>query len=137
MAKEKVKSESTMNLEENIASMICYIGTFVTGILIFLIEKKNKTVRFHAIQSILVFLPLMIITNILGWIGAPKWSYGGGYGYYGGYGGGFDPGIPALLWASWGLWALTGILWLILVFKSYKGEKLKLPVIGDIAEKHA
>ena len=129
----KGKSDSTMNIEENVASMVCYIGTFVTGIILYLIEKKNKTVRFHAMQSILVFLPLMIITNIIGWIGAPKWSYGGGYFGLGNY----DPGIPALMWLSWGLWALTALLWLVLVFKAYKGEKLKLPIIGDIAEKHA
>jgi len=130
---EKGKSDSTMSMEENVASMVCYIGIFITGIIFFLMEKKNKTVRFHAMQSILVFLPLVIITNILGWIGAPKWSYGGGYWGYGN----FDPGIPALLWVSWGLWALTGILWLILVFKAYQGEKFKLPIIGDIAEKKA
>jgi uncharacterized membrane protein len=127
----KGKAESDMNLEENVASMICYIGTFVTGIIFFLLEKKNKTVRFHALQSILTFLPLIIITNILWWIGTPKWTYGG---YY--YGS-FSPGIPALMWLSYGLWLLTGVLWIILVIKSYQGEKFKLPVIGDIAEKHA
>jgi len=29
------------------------------------------------------------------------------------------------------------VLWLILIIKAYQGEKLKLPVIGDIAEKHS
>jgi len=79
MAKTKAKSESSLDLEENVASMICYIGTFVTGFIFFLIEKKNKTIRFHAMQSIL----------------------------------------------------------LILVLKAYKGEKFKIPFIGDIAEKQA
>ncbi len=126
-------AKTSMNLEENVASMLCYIGAFVTGIIFYLVEKENKTVRFHALQSTLTFLPLMILTNIIWWIGRPKWSYGGGfYGY-----GSFSPGIPALVWVSWGLWALTGLLWLILVFKAYQGEKFKLPIVGDIAEKHA
>lgn len=128
----KAKSDSTMNMDENVASMVCYIGLWVTGLIFYFMEKKNKTVRFHAMQSILTFLPLMIISYALWWIGAPKFT--GGYGYYGW---GWDPGIPALLWISYGLWALTGILWLILVFKSYQGEKFKLPIIGDIAEKKA
>jgi len=133
MAKTKAKSESSLDLEENVASMICYIGTFVTGFIFFLIEKKNKTIRFHAMQSILTFLPLMIITIIVGWVGAPKWSRGGGW-----YGiGHYDPGIPALVWLSWILWVVTAILWLILVLKAYKGEKFKIPFIGDIAEKQA
>ena len=129
MAKAKV----AMGLEENVAGLICYLGLWVTGIIFFLVEKENKTVRFHALQSILTFIPLTILAWILGWIGAPRWTgYGGWFGY-----GSFSPGIPALVWLSWAIWAITGLLWLILMFKAYKGEKFKLPVIGDIAEKHA
>jgi uncharacterized membrane protein len=35
------------------------------------------------------------------------------------------------------IYAIMFILWLILIIKSYQGEKLKLPIIGDIAEKNA
>ena len=122
-----------MNLEENVASALCYVLIWLTGIIFFFMEKENKTVRFHAMQSILTFIPLSILGWILGWIGRPSFGYGS-YGYYG-YS--YSPGIPALLWASWAIWAITGLLWLILVFKAYQGEKFKLPVIGDIAEKHA
>ncbi len=123
------EGKTSMNLEENVASMVCYIGIFVTGLIFFFMEKENKTVRFHAMQSILTFLPLTILNYVLWWIGRPKWNYGGGY-----YGLGFDPGIPALVWLSYLLWVVTGILWLILVIKSYQGEKFKVPFIGDIAE---
>ena len=129
----KTKSDSTMNMEENVASALCYVLTWLTGLIFYFMEKENKTVRFHAMQSILTFIPLTIIAWVLGWIGRPTWSYGGYYG--GGYG--FSPGIPALVWASWGIWALTGILWIILVFNAYQGKKLKLPIIGNIAEKKA
>jgi len=126
-------AKSSMNMEENMASMLCYVLTWVTGLIFYFMEKENKTVRFHAIQSILTFLPLTILGYVFWWIGIPKWSYGGGPWGLGSY----DLGIPALVWASYAIWALTGILWLILVYKAYSGEKLKLPVIGDIAEKKA
>jgi uncharacterized membrane protein len=32
---------------------------------------------------------------------------------------------------------LSAILWLVLLFKAYKGEKFKLPYAGDFAEQHA
>jgi uncharacterized membrane protein len=36
-----------------------------------------------------------------------------------------------------GLLALVGlILWILLMIKAYQGDKFKLPVIGDIAEKN-
>ena len=133
MAKEKAKS--SMGMEENIASMLCYIVVWVTGFIFFFMEKENKTIRFHALQSILTFLPLTVI----GWIfygplgiSYTRYSnpYGGGYGY----------GIPTVS-IFWYIGMLINvvmfILWLILVFKAYKGEKFKLPIIGDIAEKHA
>ncbi|MFO7677891.1 MAG: DUF4870 domain-containing protein [Thermoplasmatota archaeon] len=129
MAKEKTKS--SLNLEENVASALCYVLTWLTGLIFYFIEKENKTIRFHALQSILVFIPIQIIAFILGWIGAPSVSWGYGYSYS------YSPGIPALIWLSWILYVLMFVLWIILIFKAYKGEKFKLPVVGDIAEKHA
>ena len=125
-------AKTSMNLDENVASLLCYVLTWLTGIIFYLVEKENKTVRFHALQSILTFIPLTVLGWILGWIGRP--SVGWGYGYTG-YS--YNPGIPALVWVSYGIWALTAILWLILIIKAYQGEKFKLPIVGDIAEKHA
>ena len=121
------KAKTTMNLEENVASALCYVLTWITGIIFYFLEKDNKTVRFHAMQSILTFLPLTIIGYIFGWIGAP--SIGWGYSY--------NPGIPVLIWLSWAIYAVTFILWLILIIKAYQGEKFKLPIVGDIAEKNS
>ena len=120
-------AKTSMNLDENIAGLICYLGAWVTGIIFIALEKENKIVRFHAWQSFLTFLPLMILSWVIGWIGAPKWSWNYGW----------EPGIPALVWVSWILWLLTLILWIILMLKAYQGEKLKIPVVGDIAEKQA
>jgi len=122
-------------MEENIESLLTYALTWVTGIVFIFLEKENKTVRFHAFQSTFTFLPLTIIGWLLGWIGAPSYSYTGGY--YG-YGlGTYNPGIPALVYLSWIIYAITVLLWLFLMFKAYQGEKFKLPVVGDLAEKQA
>ena len=34
-------------------------------------------------------------------------------------------------------WALEAALWIILMVKAYQGEKFKLPIAGDIAEKNS
>lgn len=36
---------------------------------------------------------------------------------------------------QWIIWVLALVLWIVLMVKAYKGEKFKLPVIGDLAEK--
>lgn len=102
------KTETGIN--ENLEGLLCYLLGWLTGIIFYIIEAKNKFVRFHAIQSILVFLPLSVILFIVGFI----------------------PFIGWILSIIIGI--IIFILWIVLMFKAYKGEKFKLPVVGDIAE---
>ena len=124
------KEKTSMGLEENIASALCYVLMWLTGLIFFLIEKDNKTVRFHALQSILTFLPLTII----GWILMGPLGFSTSYGY-----GGFVYAASFSVFYYIGLLVnlVAFILWLLLMFKAYKGEKFKLPIVGDIAEKNA
>jgi len=104
-------AKTSMGLEENIAGVLCYVLGWLTGIVFLLLEKENKFVRFHAMQSIATFLPLSIIMWVFGW-------------------------VPYIGWAIMSLIGiLTLILWLILMFKAYKGEMYKLPIVGNFAEK--
>jgi len=110
--------KTSMGLDENIAGLLCYVLGWITGIVFLVLEKESKFVRFHAMQSIATFLPLMIIAWIIGWtvmlIPFAGWAIGGA--------------ISTLIWI------LVLILWLILMFKAYQGEMYKLPIVGDFAE---
>ena len=111
-----IMAKTSMNMEENMAGLLCYLVVWVTGLIFYLIEKQNKTVRFHAMQSILTFLPLTILSvvfSVISWFVPFVWLLG-------------------LL-----IWVLVVILWIILMVKAYQGEKFKLPIVGDIAEKNS
>ena len=125
------EKKTSMGMDENIESLLCYLVLWITGILFYLLEKDSKTVKFHAIQSIITFLPLSILGWLFSWLGSPSFSYYGGWNYS------YSSGIPALIWLSWLIWVITVILWLVLMIKAYQGEKFKLPIVGDIAEKHS
>ncbi len=103
--------KTSMNLEENLAGLLCYVLGWITGIVFLVLEKENRFVRFHAMQSLLTFLPLSVIAWILRWI----------------------PFIGGVLTAL--VWILVLILWLILMYRAYQGVKYKLPIVGDIAER--
>ena len=103
--------KTSLSMEENIEGALCYILTWVTGLVFLLLEKDNDFVRFHARQSILTFLPLTVLGFIIGWIPFIGWFIGGL------------------------IWLLTFILWLVLMIKAYQGERFKLPIVGDIAER--
>ena len=107
-------------MQENVAGLLCYAAGWLTGLIFFLIDKRPY-VRFHAMQSIIVFGAL----NVLYWI--VVWS-----GWFGGFMG----------WAFLGLLtALLGLLtvacWILCMVKAYQGLRFKLPVIGDLAETYS
>ena len=104
---------STMNIEPNVAGLLCYLAGWLTGLIFYMVEKENKFVRFHAMQSIVVFGSYSVLSIIL-WF------------------------IPFVGWILGMLLSITAIvLWILLMVKAYKGEKWKLPVAGGIAEKHS
>ncbi|MDL5501671.1 MAG: DUF4870 domain-containing protein [Candidatus Methanoperedens sp.] len=103
-------NKTVLGIDENIEGLLCYVLGFITGILFLILEKDNKFVRFHAMQSIATFLIIFVISIIIGM-------------------------IPIIGWVLSPLIGLVGlILWLLLMFKAYKGEKYKLPIAGDFAE---
>ena len=57
--------KASMGMEANIAALLSYFLGFITGILFYVLEKENKFVRFHAMQSMLVFGSLLVISLVL------------------------------------------------------------------------
>jgi uncharacterized membrane protein len=108
--KRRSKSDSTINITPNITGVLCYLGIWITGIVFFILEQKNKWIRFHAAQSIVVFGGLGIAAAILHWIPFVGWFF------------------------TTVIWIIGIILWIVLMSKAYNGELYKLPLVGDIAE---
>lgn len=111
MAKKKV-SKGT-GLEPNVAGLLCYVLGWVSGLVFLLLEREDKFVRFHAIQSLVVFGAFQVAYFILFWIPVIGFVFG------------------------WIIGALSFVLWIVLMVRAYQGDKLKMPVAGDIAEKNA
>lgn len=114
---EIVKVENTAGLDQSLAALLTYAMGFITGIIFIFVEKENRFVRFHAFQSAIFFTPAFIIYIILSVLL-----------YY-------IPFIGGIL--SFLLWAGFAAIWILLMFKAYKGEKYKLLFVGDIAEEQA
>jgi uncharacterized membrane protein len=56
--------KSSTGLDQNVAGLLCYVAWWVTGLIFFLIEKDNKFVKFHAMQSIVTFGAIFILSFI-------------------------------------------------------------------------
>jgi uncharacterized membrane protein len=97
---------------------------WITG-LVFLLIDKRAYVRFHAAQSIVVFLGLHILQAVVGVTFGMDWWFGG-FGRWGAF------TVGALLSNFVSL--LTLVLWIVLMVKAFQGVRFKLPLAGDIAE---
>ena len=105
--------KSSLGLDANVAACLSYVLGLITGIIFYVLEKENKFVRFHAMQSIVVFGAVFVLGIILPFI----------------------PVIGLILLPI--VYIGSIVLWILLMVKAYQGETFKLPIAGDIAEKHS
>lgn len=103
--------KTSTGLNENVAGLLCYVLGWISGLVFLLIERENKFVRFHALQSIVVFGALTVILIIVGWI----------------------PFLGQVLAAI--VYIIMVVMWIILMIKAYQGTRFKVPWAGNLAEK--
>lgn len=103
--------KTSSGLDENVAGAVAYALGWITGAFFLLTEPSNRFVRFHAWQSVIVFGGLSI-----------AWFIG--------------MSIPFVGWAVAFVLIppLSAVLWLLLMFKAYQGERYKVPFAGEMAE---
>jgi uncharacterized membrane protein len=110
-------------LTENVASALCYVLGLITGILFLVLApyNQNRNIRFHAFQSIFLhvgWILLIIIESII------------------------TASLPFALYIIASILNLVVflggfVIWIYMLISAYQGKRVKLPVIGDLAEKQA
>ena len=94
-------------LKKETAGALSYVLGPVTGV-VFLVLEKDPFVRFHAMQSIVVFVGLFALQWILG--------------------------LTLVLIFLVPIIGIVGfILWLLLIYKAWQGEEWEVPVLGRVA----
>ncbi len=105
--------KTSCGMQPNFAALLSYVLGIITGLIFFLVEKDNKFVKFHAMQSICFSLALFVISLVLAF-------------------------IPVIGWILLPLLQLGGlVLWIIFLIQAYQGKWFRAPIIGDIAAKQA
>jgi uncharacterized membrane protein len=104
----------------NLAGLFSYILGWVTGLAVIVVEREDSYVRFHALQSIAAFGALTVLIPVLLVLHSRLPFFEDLFGIL---------SIMAII--------LGAILWIVLMYKAYRGERYKLPVAGDWADKYA
>jgi uncharacterized membrane protein len=103
---------TSMGMRARTAGWLSYLGGWVTGLIFLLLKRENRFVRFHAMQSLIFFGAMSMVTTVLGL-------------------------IPLLGFIGDGLGFVSFICWIVLMVAAARGRYYKLPIIGDYAEKWA
>jgi uncharacterized membrane protein len=109
-------------LTDNAAGALAYI-TIVPAIVFLVLPPYNASpyVRFHAWQSIFLNLAAIVIGIAFSFLTVFGWMFGFYFFYL----------LTRLIWLAW------FVIWLIVLLKALNGQRYKLPIIGDLAEKQA
>ena len=103
---------SSSDPNRNLVAALSYFLFFITGIVILMVEKEDKYIRFHAMQSIVVFGALFFLNFVVNSL----------FGFLSGFISSF-------------IFILVLIVWAVSMIRAYRGEVFKWPAAGDFAER--
>ena len=116
-----MSDSNPFGLSDNAAGGLAYI-TLIPAIVFLIIEpfKKSSYVRFHAWQSIFFFVAWAVINILVGVV---------------------QNIVPSAVFLTLTVLQLVGLaiflVWIYVFVSAFGGKRLKLPIIGDLAEKQA
>jgi len=122
MAGEKAPAPSGVSNDSKLFGALAYFLSIITGIVVYLMKKDDSYARFHAMQSILAGIAIIVVAIVLFIV---------------------EIILAIIPIVGWILSLLLGfvfylgvfVLWIFLMWKAYSGEKYRLPIIGDQADK--
>jgi len=113
-------AKSSTGMEPKIACLLAYLFSWLGGLIIFLIEKENKFVKFHALQALILgiveIICFIVISVILGMIPYVGWFL--------------------FSWLGWVLGAVCYVFAIIAIVKSFQGEKYYIPFLRSLVNKY-
>jgi uncharacterized membrane protein len=121
-----VAVSASVAMNDNLAGALCYLLGFITGILFLVLApyNQNRLIRFHAFQSIflnIAWFALYILVSIIS-LAFRIVPFLGTF-------------VSIVLHLA--LFLAGIIVWFYLLFKTYNGEKIVLPLVGPFADKQA
>lgn len=109
-------------------ALLSYLLGWVSGLIFFLIERKNRFVRFHAAQSFVFFGFVFVVffaLRLIGYLVSIIPFVGGFLGFF------LNPVLGLLTFI---VLIPAGLIWLFLMIQAYRGVTVRLPFFGNYAE---
>ena len=112
---------STTGLTTRTASVLAYLGWWVTGLIFWSLERRDRLVRFHAIQATVAFGALALGILISGLLALMMLSFA-------------PKGFTFFMGAAVALFVLSLVVWLVALWKASHGERWRIPLAARVAD---
>jgi uncharacterized membrane protein len=116
-----VPTDSSTGLTTRTASVLAYLGWWVTGLIFWGIERQDHLVRFHAIQSTVAFGALGLAIAVFVLLALLMLSFA-------------PAGFTVFLGVAFALWVGSLILWLLAIWKASQGMRWRIPLACRVAD---
>lgn len=103
---------SKTDSDRNLVAALSYLAGFITGLVILAVEKDDKFIRFHAMQSTIIFGTLFILNIVVNVL----------FGFIAGF-------VSSLVSV------VALVVWVVSMVRAYRGELFKWPIFGNWAER--
>ncbi len=113
---------SSTGLSRRTAVPLAYSGWWVTGAILWFLERHDRAVRFHAAQSLAAFGIIAIAIAGFGALAVMSLSF-------------LPSAFTLFVWAAALTWAGGVILWLAVMWKAATGDAPRLPIAADLADR--
>jgi uncharacterized membrane protein len=114
-------AESSTGLTSRTASVLSYLGWWITGLIFWAVERRDALVRFHAVQATITFGGLALLIIALGVFGLVMLSVA-------------PRGFLFFAGAAFFVWAGSVVLWLVALWQASQGKRWRIPLAAAWAD---
>jgi|SRR5687768_13288663 uncharacterized membrane protein len=106
---------SSLGLSSRAAAALAYSGWWVTGAILWLVERRDPVVRFHAAQAVVVFGCAALLIALFGGLAVASLSF-------------LPSTFGFFVTAAMATWTAGVMLWGITMWKVASGDEWRIPV---------
>jgi uncharacterized membrane protein len=113
---------SSTGLAPRLAAPLAYAGWWITGLVIWLVERRDGYVRFHAAQAITAFGLIALFIAAFGSLAVASLSF-------------LPSAFAPFVWAAALTWLSGLVLWGLSMWKAASGESWRIPIAAELADR--
>ena len=113
---------SSTGLSPRLAASLAYAGWWVTGAILWFVERRDRRIRFHAAQSLAAFGIVAFLILAFGAFALASLSL-------------LPAAFNLFLWAAIATWGGGIALWIVALWKAATGHAWRIPIAADLADR--